>query len=58
MITNDYCNHHPRRRYTWKMPGDISIYQINYIMVRKRFKNQVKDCRTYPGVDIDSDQTY
>jgi len=55
LITNTYFKHHPRRRHTWKMPGDINIYQINYIMVKKRFRNQVKDCRSYPGADIDSD---
>lgn len=40
------------------MPNDISTYQIDYNMARKRFKNQVKDCRIYPGADIDNDQTY
>jgi len=55
LIMNTYFKHHPRRRYTWKMPGDIGRYQIDYIMVKKRFRNQVKDCRSYPGADIDSD---
>ncbi|KAL4084163.1 hypothetical protein QTP88_027996 [Uroleucon formosanum] len=45
LITNTYFKHHPRR----------SRYQIDYIMVKKRFRNQVKDCRSYPGADIDSD---
>jgi hypothetical protein len=54
LITNTYFKHH-QRRYTWKMPGDINRYQIDYIMVKKRFRNQVKDCRSYPGSDIDSD---
>lgn len=30
LITNTYFNHHPRRRYTWKMPGDRGRYQIDY----------------------------
>lgn len=55
LVTNTFFSHHPRRRYTWEMPGDIGRYQINYIMVKKRFRNQVKDCRTYPESDIDSD---
>lgn len=37
------------------MPGDISRYQIDYILDKKRFRKQVKDCRSYPGADIDSD---
>ena len=56
-IANTLFKNHKRRRYTWKMPGDIGRYQIDYIMVRQRFKNQVKDCRSYPGPDIDSDHT-
>ncbi|XP_025406587.1 craniofacial development protein 2-like [Sipha flava] len=55
IITNTCFDHHPRRRYTWKMPGDVGRYQIDFIMVKNRFKNQVKDSRSYPGADIDSD---
>ena len=44
-----------RRRYTWKMPGDIGRYQIDYIIVKNRYRNQVKSCKTYPGADVDSD---
>jgi len=55
LITNTYFKHHPRRRYTWKMPGDVGRYQIDYILVKKRFRNQVKESRSYPGADIDSD---
>jgi hypothetical protein len=36
------------------MPGDIGRYQINYILVRKRFKNQVRRCKTYLGADVNS----
>ncbi|KAL4125923.1 hypothetical protein QTP88_010160 [Uroleucon formosanum] len=49
IITNTCFDHHPRRRYTWKMPGDVGRYQIDFIMVKNRFKNQVKDSRSYPG---------
>lgn len=51
-VYNRYClilylcthfQHHKRKRYTWKNPGDIRWFQINYILVRERFKNQVKD---------------
>lgn len=55
IITNTCFDPHRRRRYTWKMPGDINRYQIDYIMVKNRFKNQVKKSRSYPGADIDSD---
>ena len=37
------------------MPGDIGRYQIDYISIKQIFRNQVKDCKSYPGGDIDSD---
>ncbi|KAI5718650.1 hypothetical protein M8J77_024598 [Diaphorina citri] len=55
IITNTQFNHHKRRRYTWKAPGDVRRAQIDYIMVKNRFKNQIKNCRSYPAADIGSD---
>lgn len=55
VISNTLFNNHKIRRYTWKMPGDLGRYQIDFILVRNRFKNQVKSCKTYPGADINSD---
>lgn len=55
VVTNTYQNIHRKKMYTWKMPGDIGRYQIDYILVRKRFRNQVRRCKTYPGADVDSD---
>jgi len=54
-ITNTFQIIHRRRRYTWNMPGDIRIYQIDYTIVRKKFKNQVHRCKTYSGADVNSD---
>lgn len=55
VVTNTLFQHHLRRRYTWKAPGDIRRAQLDYILVRQRFRNQVKDSRSYPGADVDSD---
>lgn len=55
IVGNTMFDHHPRRRYTWKAPGDRCRSQIDYILVRERFKNQMKDCRAYAAPDIDSD---
>lgn len=54
-VTNIYFNHCPKKRYTWKIPGDINRYQIDYIIIKNRFKNQTKDSRNYPGADVNSD---
>ncbi|XP_030851750.1 uncharacterized protein LOC105444456 [Strongylocentrotus purpuratus] len=45
VITNTLFEQHPRRRYTWKAPGDIARYQIDYIRVNQRYKNSVKKSR-------------
>jgi len=55
VVTNTHFQNHNRRRYTWKMPGDIARYQIDYILVKNRFKNQVKFSKSYPSADCDSD---
>ena len=41
--------------YTWKIPGDISRNQKDYVMINQRFRNCVKQARTYSGADINSD---
>ena len=55
IITNTWFNHHYRRRYTLKMPGDTERYQLDYIMVRRRFRNSVINAHSFPGADADSD---
>ncbi|XP_025419604.1 craniofacial development protein 2-like [Sipha flava] len=55
IITNTRFQNPKRRIYTWKMPGDIARYQINYILIKNRFKNQMKFCKTCPSADCDSD---
>ena len=53
-IKNTFFEHPNRRLYTWKSPGDIRRHQIGYIMVRHRYENCIKQCRTYPDTDIES----
>lgn len=55
VIANTLFENHVRRRYTWKMPGDRERYQLDYIIIKQRFRNQVQNCHAYPGADIDSD---
>jgi hypothetical protein len=44
-----------RRLYTWKGTGDSDRQQLDYILVKHRFRNSVKYALTLPGADIDSD---
>ena len=55
VITNTCFSTHKRRRYIWKKPGDLGRFQINYIIVKHRYRNAVKKSYSYPGADCNSD---
>ena len=55
VVTNTWFEHEKRRRYTWKMPGEIGRYQLDYILVKHRYRNSVKNSRAYPGADANTD---
>jgi endonuclease/exonuclease/phosphatase family metal-dependent hydrolase len=55
IVTNTWFRKPKRRLYTWKAPGDRSRHQLDYILVKHRFRNSAKDVQTLPGTDIDSD---
>ena len=54
-VTKTWFRKPKRRLYTWKAPEDRSRHQLDYIIVKHRFQNSVKDVQTLPGADIDSD---
>lgn len=37
------------------MQGGGTRYQIDYILVREKYRNQLKQSKSFPGADIDSD---
>jgi len=55
IITNTIYEVPKRRRNTWKAPGDKSRQQIDYILVKKKFRNLIRSSHLYPGNQIDSD---
>ncbi|PNF28769.1 hypothetical protein B7P43_G06461 [Cryptotermes secundus] len=55
IVTNTWFKKPKRRIYTWKGPGDLRRHQLDYILVKHRFRNSVKVVKTLPGADIDSD---
>ena len=54
-IMNTIFKQPERRLYTWKSSGDVTRNQIDYIIISSRHRNNIKNCRTYPGADIGSD---
>ena len=55
ILTNTWFKKHPRLLWTWKSPGGGYKNQIDFIAINKRFRNAVKDTRTFPGADCHSD---
>ncbi len=54
-IMNTCFDHHKRNLYTWKSPGDRYRNQIDYIIMKRRWKSSVMDAKTYPGADCETD---
>jgi len=48
---NTWFKHH-KRLYTWKSPGDQFR---NQICINQRFRNRIKQCKTIPSADCNSD---
>jgi endonuclease/exonuclease/phosphatase family metal-dependent hydrolase len=55
IVTNTWFRKPKRRLYTWKAQGDRIRHQLDYILVKHRFRNGVKEVQTLPEADIDSD---
>ena len=55
VISNTCFNHHPRRLYTWNSPDGTTRNQIDYIMIKRKWKSCIKNVKTYPGADCNSD---
>ena len=54
-ICNTWFQQPKRRLYTWISPGDRTRNQIDFILIRTRYKNIVKNCHTFPGADCGTD---
>ena len=55
IVTNTLFQQHPRRLYTWVSPDGKTRNQIDFILIRRRWRSSVKVARTYPGADCGSD---
>ena len=57
MLANTFGSHKSSRRVTWHSPNGEHHNQIDYIMVKRRFRSSVNIAKTrsFPGADIGSD---
>ena len=54
-ITNTKFKQHPRRLYTWTSPDQVTRNQIDYLICQQRWESSVKNAKTLPGADCNSD---
>ena len=55
VVTNTTFKQHKRRLYTWTSPNGVYRNQIDYILVKKRWRNSILCAKTRPGADCGSD---
>ena len=53
-ILNALFSHHPRRLYTWTSPDGKTKNQSDFIMISQKWKSSVKNTKTLPGADCNS----
>ncbi|XP_024870064.1 craniofacial development protein 2-like [Temnothorax curvispinosus] len=54
-IMNTMFQHHPRRLSTWISPNKEYRNQIDYMMIKKRWRTSIRNVKAKPGADCDSD---
>ena len=55
VITKTVFNHHKRRLYTWTSLDGQTRNQIDYILIKQRWRTSLMDSKTLPGADFDAD---
>ncbi|GFN95634.1 endonuclease-reverse transcriptase [Plakobranchus ocellatus] len=48
IVGNTWFQQPPRRKWTWKSPGDETRNQIDYMMISRRYRNALLLAKTYP----------
>ena len=54
-ITNTMFKHHPHHLYTWTSPDSRTRNQIDYIIMNQKWRASVKNVKTRPSADCNSD---
>ncbi|XP_039309130.1 craniofacial development protein 2-like [Solenopsis invicta] len=54
-IANTMFKQHIRKQYTWTSPDNRTKNQIDYILIKSRWKSAVLSAKTLPGADCGTD---
>jgi len=55
VIGNTLFKQHPRRTFTWTSSDGQTRNQIDYMLIQNRWKTSLKNVKTKPGADVDTD---
>ena len=55
VIGNTLFKQHPRRPFTWISPDGQTRNQIDYMLIQNRWKTSLKNVKTKPGANVDTD---
>ena len=55
VIANTLIENHPRHLYTWIYPDKYTRNQIDYVMINHKWKARLKNAKTRPDADCNSD---
>jgi hypothetical protein len=56
-VCNTNFQHKPNRKWTWASPDGIHMNMIDLILIERRWKTSVTNCRTFQSADISSDHS-
>ncbi|CAF4177383.1 unnamed protein product [Rotaria magnacalcarata] len=56
-ICNTRFQQKPNRKWTWISPNGVHKNMIDLILIQKRWKSSVMNCRTFQSADISSDHS-
>ena len=56
-ICNTRFQQKSKRKWTWESPDGLHKNMIDFIIIQKRWKTSVTNCRTFQGADISSDHS-
>lgn len=54
-IANTIFTQHKRRLYTWRSPDGKYKNQIDYVLIRQRWRSSITTAKTLPSADCDTD---
>ena len=55
VIANTLFQHPKRRLYTWTSPDGNTRNQIDFILIKRKWRTSVLNVKTFPGADCDTD---